>query len=183
MDMLLEFYLEEAAAAGAEGLKPEVYELPWGVAAEPAGYRWQGWAFLQRRDGALPEHFFEKLPPACRQMPVGLHLELSWEGLGALEAPATADEAASRRASFAELVRALLSGRARWVVAFWSPSNAAVHVDGGDADAVVGAVLATLRQGGAQAERGWVLCRCEPGAGASTGGAAASLPRGDVSPG
>jgi hypothetical protein len=164
MERLLEFYLEDATVA--EGLAPVVYELPWGVAAEPAGYRWDGWAFLQRRDGALPEHFFEKLPPGCQQMPVALHLELSWEGLNSL----AEGEGASRGASFATLVRTLLSGGGRWVAAFWAPSDKVVAVADGDAQAVIDAVMAGLQPGGATSGRGWAICRCSPDEAAGEGG-------------
>jgi hypothetical protein len=161
MDMLLEFYLEDATVP--EGLTPVVYELPWGVAADPAGYQWDGWAFLQRRDGVLPEHFFERLPPAYQQMPIGLHLELSWEGLSALEGALADSEQSTVGASFASLVQRLLSGHGRWVAAFWAPSNKATPIAEGDAGAVTAAVLASLRQGGVKAERGWVVCRRSPG--------------------
>lgn len=160
MTMLLEFYLEDAALA--EGLKPVVYDLPWGVADEPAGYQWDGWAFLQRRDGVLPEHFFERLPPGCQQMPIGLHLELSWEGLGALENSLAEGEGSTVGASFAALVERLLAGRGRWVVAFWSPSNKVSRVAEGEARAVLEAALATLRPGGASSGQGWAICRCSP---------------------
>ncbi len=158
--MLLEFYLEDATLL--EGLTPVVYELPWGVAADPAGYQWGDWAFLQRRDGVLPEHFFEKLPPACQQMTVGLHLELSWEGWGALEAAFAEGEPSTLGASFAALVQKLLSGRGRWVAALWAPSNKAPPVTAGDAGAVIDAAFASLRKGGAKADQGWVVCHGSP---------------------
>ncbi|HEU4535965.1 MAG TPA: hypothetical protein VFS00_17695 [Polyangiaceae bacterium] len=156
MQRLLEIYLEDANAVG--GLTPVVYELPWGVAADPAGYQWGDWAFLQRRDGVLPDHFFEKLPASGQQMPVAQHLELSWEGLSQLEAALAEGEGAPVRASFEALVHTLLAGGGRWVVAFWAPSDRDLRVTEGDERAVIDAVVASLRPGGATAGRGWVIC-------------------------
>jgi hypothetical protein len=161
MDRLLEFYLEDASVV--EGLKPVVYDLPWGVAADPAGYQWESWAFLQRRDGVLPDHFFEKLPAGYQQMPVGLHLELSWEGLSALEGALAEGEGSTVGASFASLAQKILGGGGRWVVAFWAPSDQAMRIAEGDAQAVVEAVVASLRLKGTKAGQGWVTCRSSPG--------------------
>ena len=53
---------------------------------------------LQRRDVALPEPFFDRLPPACQQMLVSLHLKLSWDGLSVLESALAGGEGSTLRA-------------------------------------------------------------------------------------